>query len=225
MAKHDVNWAFLTPSVLRLLEPGRVPSPQSLAIMGEPAASRDWERWAGVAGVRLLEAYGPTEAAICASAAMRAPGSTRTRLFNSIGRPFVPSWIVNRYAQNLAPIGAVGELYLEGPTVARGYLTRGCHPRSPDYVDDGADADAESGKVFIRSPAWHPFAGRRVYRTGGLAQNFAPDGALLILGRADGQVKIRGRRVGLGAQRLPRRRPVAENGIGETRSGPAGPLA
>ena len=99
------------------------------------------------------------------------------------------SWIVDRDDHNkLAPIGSVGELVVEGPILARGYL------------NDAEKTDA----AFIEDPTWllegsaecHGRRGR-MYKTGDLVY-YRSDGNLVYAGRKDDQVKVRGQRVELG---------------------------
>ena len=139
-----------------------------------------WQR-AGLGHVRLLNTYGPTEATVV-STVQDCSGLT----------PEAVSWrgipIGHGLEQrrlyvldddlNLLPQGAVGELYIGGPGLARGYH------RQP----------ALSAQRFIADP----FAvGERLYRTGDRAR-LRDDGALEYIGRVDHQVKIRGFRIELG---------------------------
>lgn len=106
----------------------------------------------------------------------------------NIGRQFGAElcWVVNPEDHNLVqPIGAVGELVVEGPTLARGYL------------DDLAKTQA----VFIKNLKWPQGLGpnrpRRLYKTGDLVRQNS-DGTLDFVGRKDFQLKVRGQRVELG---------------------------
>ncbi|KAL7778314.1 hypothetical protein CFE70_004993 [Pyrenophora teres f. teres 0-1] len=178
------NWALLTPSVAQLLNPSDVPTLKILVIGGEQVTSTDWNRWP--TGVQLINGYGPTECCIVCA------GYTTTQAFTTgtIGRAIASvSWVVDpENHHKLAPLGSVGELLVEGPILARGYLN-----------------DAEkTAAAFIEDPAWlmdgcQGYAGRhgRLYKTGDLVQ-YNDDGNLVCLGRKDSQVKLRGQRIELG---------------------------
>jgi amino acid adenylation domain-containing protein len=176
-----VNWAWFTPTVLRTISPEDTPSLQSMISAGEPVgadAAKTWGR-----ALRFINGWGPTETSILSSVAELTPASRHPE---SIGTPVgCAIWIVNpANANELAPIGAVGEILVEGPGVARGYL----------------DDHARTAASFIPPPPWAPSRERKprhFYRTGDLAR-YHPDGSICFIGRRDSQVKIRGQRFELG---------------------------
>ena len=128
---------------------------------------------------QLHNLYGPTEAAIDVTS-WRCPDDFSGHTV-SIGRPIANTQIYLLDANGQpAPIGVLGELYIGGAGVARGYLRRPALT-AERFVPD----------PFGRAP------GARMYRTGDLAR-YLPDGNLEFLGRNDHQVKIRGNRIEVG---------------------------
>jgi acyl-coenzyme A synthetase/AMP-(fatty) acid ligase len=133
-------------------------------------------------GRLMINAYGPTEATVCAT--MSSPLTRQSDGYGQTTIVPIGSAIANTQVYLLdaalepVPNGIVGELYIAGAGLARGYLGR-----------PGLTAER-----FIANP-FTP--GARMYRTGDLARRRA-DGAILFLGRADDQVKIRGYRIELG---------------------------
>ncbi|WP_168356379.1 non-ribosomal peptide synthetase [Lysobacter enzymogenes] len=142
-----------------------------------PALVRELSRHA-----RVINAYGPTEITVCASAwtAPRAPAPQAAGADAPvpIGRPLpnVRLYLLDAQRQPV-PTGAVGELYIGGAGVARGYFGR------PDLT----------AERFLADP-FDPRPGARMYRSGDLAR-YLPDGELLFLGRNDEQIKLRGFRI------------------------------
>lgn len=133
---------------------------------------------------RLVNAYGPTETVITPTAWVADAGQELSAQLESefmpIGQPVGQrSAYVLDAELNLAPYGAVGELYIGGRGLARGYLDR-----------PGLTAER-----FIADP-FSP-AGGRLYRTGDLVR-WRGDGQLEYWGRIDQQIKLRGFRVELG---------------------------
>ncbi|KAF7592009.1 hypothetical protein BBP40_000789 [Aspergillus hancockii] len=114
------NWAFLTPSVARLLDPSEAPSLETLVLGGEEVRSSDVTPWSKKGTIRVMNGYGPTEACIfCATRVIDSPGSG-----GLIGSPIgCYGFVVDPDdAGKLAPIGTVGELIVSGPILADGYL-------------------------------------------------------------------------------------------------------
>lgn len=186
MRELRVNYAHLTPTVSRLLNPDDVPELETLQFSGEPLTGDDVARWRPKAF--LLNTYGPAEATVTSTIAR--VDSTLRDQEPSIGLPHGSlAWIVHAtFANRLVGPGETGELLLEGPLVGAGY-----------YGDE-----AQSTAAFIDNPEWlargaSGFEGRRgrLYRTGDLVCQHA-DGSLRYVGRKDHQIKIHGQRVELG---------------------------
>nr|WP_112472786.1 non-ribosomal peptide synthetase [Streptomyces sp. ST1020] len=177
----DVPVALLkaTPSHLPTLsELPKAWSPGEMLILGGEAltgeAVAQWRN--DHKRVTVVNAYGPTETTVNCTEFRIGPRDEVPSGPVPIGRPF---WNMRAYVLdshlNLVPTGAVGELYMSGGQLARGYLGR-----------TGLTAER-----FVANP-FEP--GARMYRTGDLAR-WRPDGQLEYVGRADEQVKIRGFRV------------------------------
>jgi amino acid adenylation domain-containing protein/FkbM family methyltransferase len=132
-----------------------------------------------VPGCVLINGYGPTEnTTFSCCHPMTAWDDERSTV--PIGRPIAntASYVLDEQ-MNAVAIGVVGELYLGGAGLARGYLNQ------PELT----------AEKFVP----HPFSetgGERLYRTGDLVR-YQADGALEFLGRADNQVKVRGFRIEL----------------------------
>jgi amino acid adenylation domain-containing protein/non-ribosomal peptide synthase protein (TIGR01720 family) len=180
--EYRITWTFMTPSLVKLMAPSMVPTLKTLALGGEPLSKIDVEIWAGQ--LQLINGYGPSECSVAATGNTEMTPDTDPA---NIGYPVGGiCWIVDAEDHDslLAP-GEVGELLIEGPILARGYL------KNKEKTDE----------VFVERPAWGPTtksgANRRFYKTGDLAK-FLPDGSIYFVGRKDTQVKLRGLRIELG---------------------------
>ncbi|KAF9892605.1 hypothetical protein FE257_001007 [Aspergillus nanangensis] len=178
------NMTFLTPTVAIQVSPRDMPTLKTVCIGGEPPSRDLLEQWAGHQ-VRLINQYGMGEAAtFCAYNDNLDPA--RNGIVGRAGSGAI--WIANPATPDqLAPVGAVGEILIEGPHLARGYL------------DQVASTSSSEAGFLSRPPAWmqriHPTRGpTRVYRSGDLGRYHA-DGTVEHLGRKDTLLKLNGCRV------------------------------
>lgn len=178
--RFQCNWAFLTPTVASLLPAEGIPSLRKLVLGGEASTRAIIDKWHSV--LDLIVCYGPAETTIYSSGA---PPATASSDPADIGSPIgVLNWIVDPSDHNkLVPIGCTGELLLEGPTVARGYLHN----------------EEKTAAAFVTDPSWAKSSNkpRRFYRTGDLVR-YNEDGTIHFVGRKDTMMKIRGQRVEAG---------------------------
>ncbi|KAL4902747.1 hypothetical protein BDW74DRAFT_180448 [Aspergillus multicolor] len=178
------NTTFLTPSVVRILQPDQVPTLTTVILGGEALDADNIRTWAARDGVRLMNGYGPTET--CVFCVMHT-FTSKTERYDTLGRAVSSrSWVVRpQNHHHLAPVGSVGELLVEGGTLARGYLGN----------------EMKTALAFITNPAFIPSGDadnqpRRFYKTGDLVR-YDVDGTITYLGRKDTQIKLRGQRIEL----------------------------
>ncbi|WP_433562341.1 amino acid adenylation domain-containing protein [Nocardia sp. CA-151230] len=173
LSRERVSHIALTPSALSTVDPSGLGDLRLIVTGGEPCPPELVAAWAAQ-GRNHFNDYGPTEATVTAAGAPVHPGAPIT-----IGRA-APGMRALVLDDRLRPVadGVVGELYLAGIGLARGYFDR---------------YDLTAAR-FVADP--HGPAGRRMYRTGDLVRR--RDGNLEYLGRTDTQVKLRGLRIELG---------------------------
>jgi len=169
LARAGVTYFSTVPTMLSTMSED-IPSLTHLVVSGEVCPPELVARWARP-GRQMHNVYGPTEATVNTTAKLCRPGEAVT-----IGRPLAGyrAWILDAEMRPL-PAGEMGELYIGGPGLARGYLGQ------PELTE----------RHFITAPSFG-----RLYRTGDLAARNA-DGEIEFFGRIDDQVKIRGFRVEL----------------------------
>ncbi|MFE7802167.1 amino acid adenylation domain-containing protein, partial [Nocardia sp. NPDC057440] len=170
-----VSHVLITPTALSTIDHTRWPLPSwgHLAVGGEDYRTELIQRWSSARD--MVNEYGPTEATITTNqSAPLVAGELVT-----IGAPIqgVSEWVLDQRLQPV-PVGVVGELYIGGALLARGY-----HRRA-----------ALTAERFVACP-W--MSGERMYRTGDVVR-WTADGTIQHLGRSDFQVKIRGLRIELG---------------------------
>ncbi|TGZ81379.1 acetyl-CoA synthetase-like protein [Ascodesmis nigricans] len=164
----------MTPTVAALVHPENVPNVKFLVTSGEAVTKKVFGDWADHG---LWQGYGPSETTnICSIN----PKVKREHNISNIGPPFrnTSAFVVDPDAAELVilPRGAVGELCFGGSQVCRGYL----------------NMEELTASKFIDHPEYG-----RIYRSGDIGRCL-PTGEIIIQGRQDDQVKVRGNRVELG---------------------------
>jgi len=178
MSRKKVTHAALTPAALGTVDPAGLDDLGTVVIGGEAPPFELVSRWAP--GRKMFNTYGPAEATIQTDAGTpMVVGETVTigGPIRGVGQVVLDPWL------RPVPVGFVGELYLAGPGLARGYRNQ-----------TGLTASR-----FVADPFAEP--GQRMYRTGDMVRWLRlPDGSLALdyVGRADLQVKVRGFRIELG---------------------------
>ncbi|KAI8957376.1 acetyl-CoA synthetase-like protein [Daldinia sp. FL1419] len=170
----DSDAAILTPSIAKALDPNLYPRLKSVYLVGEAVPQSLCEIW--TEDRSLYNMYGPTEATC---------GATIKQLFPneavSLGRPNPSSrvYILDRNL-NMLPPGVVGELYIAGIQVSRGYI------KLPE----------QNASRFLEDSVM-PETNQKMYRTGDYAYWNSATGEICILGRKDRQIKLNGFRLDL----------------------------
>lgn len=176
---HRINCVYLPPVLLARLPKITYPSLQVIIYAGEPCDAETGLYWSKKC--KLHNYYGPTEASIYATGSQLEKGEVCL-----IGKPLSNTTVYVLSAEmNLLPIGIIGELYIGGAGLARGYLNQPEHTAERFIINSfQTEKERMAGK------------NSRLYKTGDLVR-WLPDGNLEYIGRDDFQVKIRGYRVEL----------------------------
>ncbi|AOT10861.1 non-ribosomal peptide synthetase [Pseudoalteromonas luteoviolacea] len=183
VTQHCIELMDCTPSVLHFwLEEWGAGCLPHLLVGGEAITPQMWQKLSqmGEQGIDIFNVYGPTECTVNSTMA-KVTGER-----SHIGQPlsYASAYILATHEHGLSPYGAIGELCIGGPGVARGYLNRG----------------TLTTERFVANPyydARNPASSKTLYKTGDLVR-YLPDGQIDFLGRIDDQVKIRGYRIELG---------------------------
>ncbi|MFF0526724.1 amino acid adenylation domain-containing protein, partial [Actinomadura nitritigenes] len=176
LAAAGVGVVTLPPSVARVVDPAQFAGLATLVLAGERADGHLVARWADRCVV--VNAYGPTEASVCATAGPVDPAAIAAAGgVVPIGTP-LPGLRVHVLDEQLSPmpLGVAGELFIGGLGLAWGYAGRA----------------ALTAERFVADPLAGD--GSRLYRSGDRAR-WRPGGVLEFLGRIDEQVKVRGFRI------------------------------
>ena len=176
LQEQAITTVTLPPSALAAAPDAALPHLRTIIVAGEACPPQVVARWSP--GRRFLNAYGPTEATVCATIC-EDPNTEDGQ--PTIGRP-IANAAVYLLDEGLrpVPVGVAAELHIGGAGLARGYLHH----------------SALTAERFIPDPfAQRP--GSRLYKTGDVAR-YRADGEIEFIGRVDHQVKVRGYRIETG---------------------------
>ena len=178
--KMRVNWAVLTPSFVGFIDPSEVPGLKTLVLAGEAMTKYHVNIWSKI---NLVNGYGPSECSVAAVVNSHVTSETNpTNIGHAVGAHL---WVANPDDHTrLVPVGCVGELLVQGPTLAREYH-RDSKRTSESFIQ---------GALYAKRDEQHTW---RTYKTGDLVRQ-NDDGTLNFVGRKDTQVKYHGQRVELG---------------------------
>ncbi len=175
---NKVTIATLPPTMLSRLS-DNMKYLHTIISVGESCPVEVAEKWIKTV-THFFNGYGPTETTICAAIARIKKNPNKPLINIPIGKPIpnFEAYILDAY-QKLLPVGAVGELYISGIGLARGYVNK----KETDEI------------CFINNP-FKKDSKFGLYRTGDLAR-WTDDGNLEFHGRKDRQIKLSGYRIEL----------------------------
>ncbi|PSL45672.1 non-ribosomal peptide synthase protein (TIGR01720 family)/amino acid adenylation domain-containing protein/thioester reductase-like protein [Chitinophaga niastensis] len=175
--KRKIDTLLLSPSYLHSVRDMLGSSVKTIVSGGEALNREDW-KYLHAKGIRVINAYGPTENTICTTITA-APVTSDNIVV--IGKPVANMQVyIQDVHGGLCPIGVAGEICVSGTGLARGYLNR--------------------PELTMEKFTQNPFSSEpesRMYKTGDLGR-WLSDGNIEYLGRIDDQVKVRGYRIELG---------------------------
>lgn len=177
--RNKITIATLPPALLSVLPLSSYPHLKTLVVAGETCPLDIMTQWS--VNRNLINAYGPTESTVCATMHEFKPGDLNT----NIGKPIdnMKIYVLDSFHKPL-PVGVIGELYIGGAGVARGYLNREDLTRER-FINNPFDTNKNKAGGCTK-----------LYKTGDLVRWLA-DGNLEYIARNDDQVKIRGHRIEL----------------------------
>ena len=179
LKQNGITYCYVPPVLLAQLAQINYPLLKSVIYAGEPCNKLVAKYWSSC--LQLHNIYGPTEVTVYA---------THKQVIDSeveqIGRPFPNTKVYVLDADlQITPLGVIGELYIAGAGLARGYLN---NPEltAERFISNPFATESDIANGYTR-----------MYKTGDLVR-WLPDGNLEYIGRNDFQVKIRGFRIELG---------------------------
>lgn len=181
LIRERVSFATIPPAVMAILPVNNLPDMKTMVFAGEATPKEVFDRWQNK-GIRIVNAYGPTENCVCSTFA----DITETSSPTNIGKPLnnVSCYVLDKNL-HLLPYGVAGELYLGGNQLTDGYLNQ----------------EDLNSKCFIQNPYANidqieNNVNQLIYKTGDIVY-LKPDFTIEYIGRADFQIKLNGHRIEL----------------------------
>ncbi|WP_292010118.1 non-ribosomal peptide synthetase [Chryseobacterium sp.] len=176
--KNQISIATVPPA---LLNKKVILNLSTLVVAGDITGSEIMDEYIGK-GIQVINAYGPTEATVCSTLHDYRKGNSNTNIGRALDN--VTAYILDK-DMNLLPVGAIGELYIGGDGVARGYLNNKVLT-AEKFVPNPYQTESEKQEKY----------NSKLYKTGDLVRHLE-NGEIEYIGRNDFQVKIRGFRIEL----------------------------
>jgi len=210
LEKNRITHVTLPPSSLGVMPPSPLPRLKTLIVAGEPCSGALVVQWSQHR--RFINAYGPTEATVCATTMICSPSSASP----PIGRPMnnVQVFLLDDFMQPV-PIGVPGKIYISGAGVARGYLN------NPGLTHEKFITLSKKFLHLLYGKSASPIP-VKLYNSGDLGR-WLPNGTIDYLGRSDNQVKIRGYRIENGEiESNLEKHPRVQSAVVDVRTGQQG---
>ena len=180
ISTQKINLALLPPTILNILPTQNLECLKYLLTGGDNCNDEILAKWNR--GRVFINAYGPTESAVCATMHEYKDGDISANIGKALNN--IKCYVLDSN-KKLVPIGVIGELYISGASLAREYLNK---PKltAEQFIVNSFATEEDILKGYTR-----------LYKTGDLVR-WLPEGNLEYVGREDFQVKIRGYRIELG---------------------------
>lgn len=180
LEKQAVTFATIPPAILPVMPRRALPALSVIVLGGETTALSAIRYW--YKGRTLINAYGPTENTVATTMCVVDDDFEA----NDIGTPLpgVSCYVLDEHL-NMLPDGMIGELYIGGLQLTKGYLNRP-QLNQEKFIENPYVTDEDKAKGMNTI----------LYKSGDLVRR-RPDGHLIFMGRADNQVKLRGFRIEL----------------------------
>ena len=198
LKRENVTFATIPPAVMTIVKAQDLPAMKTLVFAGESTPKDVFDRWQG-RGVRLVNAYGPTENCVCSTFADVGIDSSPS----NIGKPLrnVSCYVLDDN-MHLLPFGVTGELYIGGNQLTEGYLNQ-----------EELNTRMFLKNRFATATQTSEHVNQILYRTGDMVY-LNPDYSIEFLGRSDFQTKLNGYRIELeGIESLLMTHPLVQYAV------------